>query len=359
MISLPSGGRSQAPARLVPLIAVDQLPTWVDIIGVPRQLKPEQAVEMLAIATSDLCSDTEVKGEHGQDGEGFFEVRIIPERAPTTPRTPSTPKVMAEKRKCLASLTPSPEVKENNVDKTSSTQETKIMANKEVAMKAKEAQETKTSPAAAPPPTTPVQLISSVTSTIPPALITADSDLPGSNKGTSTGSSADGAPFETICGMLAALNEKPLSQHFLNGDVEILTVRHNVQPRVSGISTKDSTIVNNLIDIDMAVGRPVPARVDGRAGEKPVDKLDKLTDTKTISTTPVPEDPGLFAADRPKVSTNDKNEKKDTISNGTESPPEKAKACWSAQKKRGTNSVKPCRYWCRYGTWYVCRGSEG
>ncbi len=48
--TLPSGGTVQGPASLVPLIAVDQLPPFFEIVGAPRRLSPEDAVTMVAVA---------------------------------------------------------------------------------------------------------------------------------------------------------------------------------------------------------------------------------------------------------------------------------------------------------------------
>ncbi|CAK7211878.1 hypothetical protein SBRCBS47491_001272 [Sporothrix bragantina] len=82
--TLLSGGLSQGPARLVPLIAVDQLPAWLDIVGVPRNLPAEDAVKMVAIVGGS---------ESGNAGDGVYDVRVLQDNTSTVPATPTKPKI--------------------------------------------------------------------------------------------------------------------------------------------------------------------------------------------------------------------------------------------------------------------------
>ncbi|OAA56561.1 zinc finger DNA-binding protein [Niveomyces insectorum RCEF 264] len=89
---LPSGGLAQAPGRLVPLIAVDQLPDWINIVGVPRVLQPAEAVGMVAIGgyerwgRADVLEQAVQNGGQGEDDleqtedvTTVFEVCLRPE----------------------------------------------------------------------------------------------------------------------------------------------------------------------------------------------------------------------------------------------------------------------------------------
>ena len=67
--TLPSGGLSQGPAHLVPLVAVDQLPTWLDIVGVPRELAAADAVNMVAIVGES--------NDNSDNAQGVFEVNVL------------------------------------------------------------------------------------------------------------------------------------------------------------------------------------------------------------------------------------------------------------------------------------------
>src|SRR4051794_27550343 len=43
-VQTPSGPVQKQPGRMVPLIAVDELPDWIDVVGAPRELTAQQAI---------------------------------------------------------------------------------------------------------------------------------------------------------------------------------------------------------------------------------------------------------------------------------------------------------------------------
>lgn len=74
-------GTITTPGPMVPLIAVDQLPEWIDIAGVPRELSVEQTMGLHNLGSVV----TEADGQH------YYEVRLHQDVRFTTSSTPSTP----------------------------------------------------------------------------------------------------------------------------------------------------------------------------------------------------------------------------------------------------------------------------
>ncbi|EFX04167.1 zinc finger DNA-binding protein [Grosmannia clavigera kw1407] len=73
---LPSGMVVQEPGRFVPLIAIDQLPDWLEVVGVPRQLLFSQAVDMIAIGAVARPSDLQIHNSTLANDD-VFEVRVL------------------------------------------------------------------------------------------------------------------------------------------------------------------------------------------------------------------------------------------------------------------------------------------
>lgn len=85
VISLSSGSNPRGPVRLVPLIPVDQLPAWLEIVNAPRELAATDAIKMTAVFGAN---------EDGQEGENssVFEVRVLNSDTLTLPTVPPWPK---------------------------------------------------------------------------------------------------------------------------------------------------------------------------------------------------------------------------------------------------------------------------
>ncbi|ERS96061.1 hypothetical protein HMPREF1624_07597 [Sporothrix schenckii ATCC 58251] len=289
--TLPSGGRFQAPARLVPLVAVDQLPAWVGIVGVPRELTPEQAAQMIAIA-SDSEADTAGKtdndesqhGQAGQSADDVFEVHIVTKEGgasnamPAVAQSPTVKAEVTEETARPVSLTPSPDVEDNDAQI--------------VVAKAKDTIEAKENKAG--------EEVAHTDSTM--SALLASPHLRQGDKHT------DGALSSMVDDMLANLSETSLCA-ILN----------------------HPALVDDLIDIDVAAGQaaPVPLPMHGLADEAQGDE----------------------ESDHCGKDKDDKDDKDDKRVKPTAagSPLKTLKAGWPPLKRCCANAVRPCRRWCRTG----------
>ncbi|CAK7214334.1 hypothetical protein SCUCBS95973_002107 [Sporothrix curviconia] len=291
---LPSGGLSQGPARLVPLITVDQLPPWLEIVGVPRQLAAEEAVRMVAIVGGggeDCSSD-------GDGNSGVFEVRLLKGDTSTVPATPPTEakvkklvQVKTEEdedgKKTLAAI---PLYKKNTAKHT-----VKEMATDEampdigaldVASDAREAKSEK------------------------------DKKTNSASSTSTSTSKVTIVAYEQFVKIMDRLNEQPpATKDIVVSADKLSSGSSSGSGRGSGNgSDGDSNhdVVDNLICIET---------FQSKDKEPANDKADNKTDNKTDI----------------KIDDNSKGS------------PKRNKTGWQAQKKRHVSSVKPCRYWCRTG----------
>ncbi|KAL1901948.1 hypothetical protein Sste5346_001654 [Sporothrix stenoceras] len=315
---LPSGGRSQAPARLVPLVAIDQLPDWVDIVGVPRELKPEEAATMLAISSDDNSFDTKVKIKD-DDGDidsnsNVFEVRIISQKNKATPGTVTSPKGKYK----TATVVKEEEAASNETKDTEDTKD------------AKEA------PVFVTAPSTPAGVTIAAPTTTPTML--AAREFLSKDKGAN-----GGAPSEIDYDFLVAFGQSP-SEHLLNSAAEAKTVTDAVKTKPTA-NGNNYTLVNDLINFGVTDSQPAMVQLDGAVDGTHLEKEAKQTGAKTDAKVSVTST----------SASGDKKEKKEPTT-----PPPKpgsplkktvvAKLSWSPQKPRILTPGKPCRHWCRTGT---------
>lgn len=337
--TLPSGGRSQAPARLVPLVAVDQLPEWINIVGVPRELKPEDAVQMLAIASDDNSIKVKVEDDGGHDIDNVFEVRIVSRKNKATPAQSTSPKVKVEKvdmkvRLVSPTLSPKDKREDKGADKTEAA--------------ATEAKDGREAPGAfVTAPSTPDGVTIVAPTTTSPTMLALGQQLLAAQEYLPKDKSAnDGAPFDNVYDLLIALDQKPLSQHFLNtGAATKAKPTVNSNGHGNGDTDIDTDmLVNDLINFGLTDSHSQQGitQLDGPADEEKPVKKEKEEKEKKVNAAAFGDHKGQK-----------EREKKETTSPKTGTPPKKTvvKLAWSPQKPRNSNPVRPCRHWCRTGHW--------
>ncbi|CAK7198615.1 hypothetical protein SEUCBS139899_001279 [Sporothrix eucalyptigena] len=352
---MPSGGLSQGPARLVPLIAVDQMPEWIEVVGVPRQLEAKDTINMVAIVGHEVGGD-----------EAIFEVNVL-EKDPAVPAKTSTKINVEDDDKKNPVISFPTYVEKPKVVNTMTTKEVEPLVvletddtvdDQKVQVVSKEA---KVEAA----PVLIVQYTPSITPKSPPSKATlldveasavtavsassADSNnsfksakspkspkgpkspkSPTSSKNTKSVTSTPDNTLADFCQLIERLNGKTMSQYFLNDGDEIVVI---TQPKIIDKyayefprreSEGSDVVVENLIDFEAFQ----------KEGEK------KNNEPVCYDT------PGNRPPEEATMTTKTTPSKEKT--SAKKSP--KTKSAWTAQKKRDTATVKPCKHWCKTGT---------